>query len=69
MRVQSGLSEGCRRAGGPCPEMTHTVEIRDGLAIEQIFAGDPSVFMALEVTTELSLGCLRCQAAITEEAV
>ena len=49
--------------------MNHTVELRDGLGIEQIFAGDRIVFMALEVTTGLSLGCHRCPAAITEEAV
>lgn len=48
--------------------MTHTVELRGGLGIEQIFAGDRIVFMALEVTTGLSLGCLRCQGGVTEEA-
>lgn len=52
-----------------CPEMTHTVEPRDGLGIEHVFAGDRIVFMALEVTTGLSVGYLRCQAAIAEEAV
>lgn len=49
--------------------MTHTVELRDGLGIEQILAGDRIIFVALEVTTRLSLGCLRWQTAITEEAV
>lgn len=45
------------------------IEHRDGLGIEQIFTGDTIVFMALEVTKGLSPGCLRCQAALTEEAV
>lgn len=48
--------------------MSHTLELRDGLGIEQVFAGDKIVFVALEVTTRLSLGCLRCWAALAEEA-
>lgn len=40
------------------PEISHIMEIRASVDIEQVFAGGTSIFMAQEVTPGLSWGVL-----------